>query len=191
VKLIVTTLKVAFSVLLTTAFFAASAQACSYPAGEAVFSPWGDPRAYVLAPDGGFEAGGAGWSLEGGATVVSANETSYLNSASDLQSLALPEGSSATSPTLCVNQETPFVRAMVRSSGKGARLRVETIYPDLGVVRTHTVGGERTEWVPTHPLSTSFGRATVTEADSVQIRLTPVSGDWQVDDLYIDPFARY
>lgn len=186
-KPIVTTLKVAVSVLLTTAFFAASAQACSYPTGEAVFSPWGDPRAYVLAPDGGFEAGGAGWSLEGGAAVVSENETSYLNSATDSQSLALPEGSSATSPSLCVGQETPFVRAMVRSSGDGARLRVETIYPDLGVVRTHTVG-ERPEWGPTHPLH--LGHAIAAD-ESVQLRLTPVSGDWQLDDLYVDPFARY
>jgi hypothetical protein len=73
---------------------------------------------------------------------------------------------------------------MVRSSGKGARLRVETIYPGLGVVRTHTVGGERPEWGPTHPLH-------LTADESVQIRLTPVSGDWQLDDLYVDPFARY
>jgi hypothetical protein len=190
VKPIVTTLKVAFSALLATAFFAASAQACSYEKGEAVFSPWGDQRAYVLAPDGGFAAGGAGWSLEDGAAVVAGNETSYLNSASDSQSLALPEGSSAMSPTLCVGHDTPFLRAMVRSNGKGARLRVEMIYADRGLVRTGTVGGERPEWGPTHPLSTGLGRATAAD-ESVQIRLTPVSGDWQLDDLYIDPFARY
>jgi len=188
-KSMVTTLKVAIGALLVTAFFATSAQACSYPAGEPVFSSWGDPRGYVLAPDGGFEAGGTGWSLADGAAVVAGNETSYLNSTSDSQSLALPEGSSATSPTLCVGRDTPFVRAMVRSSGEGARLRLEVIYADLGVVRTRTIGGERPEWGPTHPLSTS---AHATSADeSVQIRLTPVSGDWQVDDLYIDPFARY
>lgn len=191
-KPIVTTLKIAVSALLAIAFFAASAQACSYEQGEAVFSSWGDQRAYVLAPDGGFEAGGAGWSLEGGAAVIAGNETSYLNSASDSQSLGLPEGSSAMSPVLCIGQDTPFVRTMVRSSGgNGARLRVEVIYTDLGVVHTHTVGGTKAEWVPTHRLSTSFGRATAAGTDSVQIRLTPLSGDWQVDDLYIDPFARY
>jgi hypothetical protein len=184
VKPIVTTLKVAVSALLVIACFAASAQACSYEKGDAVFSSLGDPRAYVLGPDGGFEAGGAGWSLEDGAAVVAENETSYLNNASDSQSLELPAGSSATSPSFCVGKDTPVVRAMVRSSGDGARLRVETIYTDLGVVRTHTVGGERLEWGPTHPLHLSAG-------DSVQIRLTPVSGDWQVDDLYVDPFARY
>lgn len=184
-KPIVTTLKIAVSALLAIACFAASAQACSYEKGEAVFSSWGDQRAYALAPDGGFEAGGAGWSLEDGAAVVAENETSYLNSASDSQSLALPEGSSATSPVLCVGQDTPFLRAMVRSSGDGARLRAETVYPDLGVVRTHTIGGERLEWGPTQPLHLTAAD------DSAQIRLTPVSGDWQVDDLYIDPFARY
>lgn len=187
-KPILTTLKVAVSALLVTACFAASAQACSYEKGEAVFSSWGDPRAYVLGPDGGFEAGGVGWTFEGGAEVVAGNETSYLNDTSDSQSLALPQGSSATSPSFCIGQETPFARAMARNSG-GA-LRVETIFPGLGVVR-QTVIGKRTEWSPTRPLLLGGGLAAAAGANSAQIRLKPLSGSWQVDDFYIDPFARY
>ncbi len=61
--------------LLALAAFAGSAQACSYSGAEQVFKPWGDQHSYVLAPDGGFESGGAGWSLNGGAKAVNGNES--------------------------------------------------------------------------------------------------------------------
>lgn len=187
------TLKVATGALLATAFFAASANACSYPAGGNAFSAWGDPRAYVLAPDGGFEAGGTGWSLEDGAAVVAGNEDSFLGGAGDSQSLSLPEGSSALSPPICVSKDTPFFRAMVANSGEaGSRLRVETILGD-GVVRSHSVGGAhgRDGWAPTQPLSpTGLARLLEDEA-TVQVRIKAIDGDWKLDDFYVDPFARY
>jgi len=71
VKSIRTLLALVASALMAAAFFAASAHACSYAKGEQVFSAYGDPRAYVLVPDGDFAAGGAGWALGGGASVVS------------------------------------------------------------------------------------------------------------------------
>ncbi|HEU4707389.1 MAG TPA: hypothetical protein VFS64_09385 [Solirubrobacterales bacterium] len=191
-KSIRTIVTVAASALLATAFFAASAQACAYEKGEEVFSPWHDPRSYVLGPDGGFEAGGTGWSLEEGASVGAGNESAFLNGAGDTQSLSLPEGSSATSPVICFSRETPFFRAMATNGGEpGSRLRVDFVYPELDVTHTRTVGGSRDEWAPTQPLAASFGLATVAGTESVQLRLTAVSGDWQVDDVYVDPFARY
>src|ERR1700704_280721 len=66
-------------VLLAMAVLAGSAQACSYTGATQVFSRWGDQRNYVLAPDGGFEAGAAGWSLSRGATVGGGNESYSLN----------------------------------------------------------------------------------------------------------------
>ena len=50
----------AVAALVAVAFAAGSAQACSYTGAEQVFKPWGDSSSYVLAPDGGFEAGGLG-----------------------------------------------------------------------------------------------------------------------------------
>ena len=34
---------------------------CSYPAATQVFSQWKDQGYYELAPEGGFEGGGTGW----------------------------------------------------------------------------------------------------------------------------------
>jgi hypothetical protein len=169
VKPIITTLKVALSALLATAFFAASAQACSYEKAENVFSSYGDPRAYVLVPGGDFASGGAGWTLEGGATAASG-------------ALSLPAGSSAVSPSICISKETPFVRSMARDSGvAGAKLKVEVLYEGLEAAQNRVVAGDKDEaWDPTHPL-----------ADNYRLRITAVGGDWEVDDVYVDPFARY
>ena len=60
---------------------AASAQACTYSGAERVFSPWGDSHSYVLAGDGGFEAGAKGWTLRGGAARVALIVTLILNGA--------------------------------------------------------------------------------------------------------------
>jgi hypothetical protein len=185
-------------VLVAVAFSAAAAQACPYIGAEQVFRPWGDSSSYVLAPDGGFEAGGPGWSLGGGAKAVAGNESFYLNDAGDAKSLALPAGSSAASPPICMSIDTPHVRLLARNTGNPAStLRVEATYLLLGLIRTKTVGTVKAgpSWAPTQQLSTVLTLSTIVGTlvpSAIQIRITPVGsgGNWQVDDLYIDPFAR-
>lgn len=179
-KSIRTALTIVAGALLAIAVFAASASACTYEKGEQVFSAWGDPHSYVLVPDGDFAAGGTGWTLEGGATVTD-------------QALSLPAGSSAVSPSICASKETPFLRAMALDSGvPGAKLQVEVVYEGLETARNRVVAGDKGEdWDPTQPLGQNFGLATLGSDSSVQIRITAVGGDWQVDDVYVDPFARY
>lgn len=192
-----------FAALLTTALlalavFAGSAQACSYSGAEAVFGPWGDQHNYVLAPDGGFEAGGSGWHLNRGAAVVEGNESYYLNDPGDSKSLSLPAGSSATSPPVCMAIDTPSFRLVARNSGDpSSQLRVEAVYKLLGLVRTKTAGTLRagSTWAPTQPVSTVLTLSTIVGLlipSAIEIRFTPLdsSGKWQVDDVYIDPFRR-
>lgn len=184
--------------LVAVAFSAAGAQACPYSGAEQVFLPWGDSSSYVLAPDGGFEAGGSGWSLGGGAKAVAGNESFYLNDASDTKSLALPAGSSAASPPICMSIDTPHFRLLARNTGDpSSTLRVEATYLLLGLVRTKTVGTVKAgpNWAPTQQLSTVLTLSTIVGTlipSAIQIRITPVGsgGNWQVDDVYIDPFAR-
>lgn len=187
------------AVLAVMAVSAGAAQACSYTGAEQVFQPWGDSHSYVLAPNGGFEAGSSGWTLAGGATVVEGNESFYLNDASDDQSLALPAGSSAVSSPICMSLDTPIFRLLARNTGSSSSgLRVEAVYPLLGLIRTKTVSTVYAgpDWAPSQQMSTVLTLSTIVGTlipSSVQIRLTPVDsgGNWQVDDLYVDPFARH
>jgi hypothetical protein len=184
--------------MLALAVFAGSAQACSYSGAEQVFSSWGDQHNYVLAPDGGFEAGGSGWQLSRGATVVEGNESYYLNDAGDSRSLSLPAGSSAVSPAVCMALDTTSFRLVARNTGNpSSQLRVEAVYKLLGLIRTKTAGTLRagSTWAPTQSVSTVLTLSTIVGTlipSAVEIRFTPLdsSGQWQVDDVYIDPFRR-
>jgi hypothetical protein len=185
--------------LVALVAFAGSAQACSYPGAEQVFSQWGDPHHYVLAPDGGFEAGASDWSLNGGAKTVAGNESYYLNDAGDSRSLSLPGGSSAGSPPICMSLDTPIFRMMARNTGDpSSRLRVEAVYRLLGVVQTKVVNNVSagSNWAPTQQMSPVLGLSTIVGTlipSSIQVRITPLDtrGRWQVDDFYVDPFARH
>jgi hypothetical protein len=188
--------------LLATAALLALASpasaACRYTGAEQVFGPWGDRHHYVLAPDGGFEAGGSGWILSGGAAGVAGNESFFLNDPADSRSLYLPAGSSALSPPICMSLDTPIFRMVARNGGDpSSRLRVEASFRLLGLLRTRTVSNvvSGRDWAPTQQMSTVLTLSTVVGTllpSAIQIRITPLDrlGRWQVDDLYIDPFAR-
>jgi hypothetical protein len=190
---------IAGAAMLVFAAFAGSAQACSYSGAEQAFSQWGDQHSYVLAPDGGFEAGASGWSLSGGAKAVAGNDSYYLNDAADTSSLSLPTGSSAASPPICMSLDTPMFRLMARNGGDpSSRLRIDATYKLLGLVQTK-VGATITagsSWAPTQQVSTVLGLSTIVGTlipSAIQVRFTPLDnkGQWQVDDFFVDPFARH
>jgi hypothetical protein len=185
--------------LLAVMAFAASAQACSYTGAEPVFSRWGDIHSYVLGPDGGFESGSSGWSLSGGARTVPGNEAYYLNDAGDSRSLSLPGASAAVSPSICMSIDTPVLRMVVRNGGDpSSRLRVEAVYSLLGLLRTNVVHdvAAGSAWRPSQELSVVLGLSTIVGTvtpSSIRVRVRPLDGkgQWQVDDFYVDPFARH
>jgi hypothetical protein len=172
--------------------------ACRYSGATQVFEPWNDPHSYVLAPDGGFEADGSGWSLSGGADVVAGNESHHLRSAADARALDLPAASLAVSPPICVALDTPVMRTMVRNTGDPrSRLRVEVVYKLLGLVQTTVLTDFRagSSWAPSPYISPTLGLSTVVGTvlpAAVQVRFRPLdsTGDWQIDDFYVDPYSR-
>jgi hypothetical protein len=110
----------------------AGAASCPSPTVAQIFAPWKDPAWYMTVPDGGLEADGAGWTLAGGAAVVSGNEPFYVRAATDRRSLALPTGASATTPTVCIGVEHPTIRFFARNTGSAlSRLAVSVIYTGL------------------------------------------------------------
>jgi hypothetical protein len=83
-----------------------------------------DSNWYTPAP--GFSQGGfagAGWTLEGGARVVTADAGGSVQ-----QVLDLPSGARATSPTLCVQSNYPTARAVVRSVLGGGGVGISVGY---------------------------------------------------------------
>jgi hypothetical protein len=171
--------------------------ACDYTPAN-VFAAWNDNKGYVLTENGGFEAGDTGWTLAGGAVVAEGNETFAVGGSADHQSLSLPAGSSATGPATCVSRHTGIFRAFARTTGdRSARLKVEVVYLDgAGKKRSRVAGKLRAgqDWQPTKRLQVALGRAKShgrMAAAHVAFRFTPVgAGDWQIDDLYLDPRAR-
>jgi hypothetical protein len=120
---------------------------CPNPASTP-FKPWGDSKSYVLAPGGDFETGAAGWTLNGGARVVTGNESFAVGGTGQTHSLSLPAGSSATSPPMCIGLFSGGMRLFTSNTGRpNSRLRVQVIY-DAGRVRCWA-GSERRSASPT------------------------------------------
>ena len=189
---------VAVGAALALAFGASNAFAsCSYSTEGKTFSQWNDPSYYVPAPNGGLEGGSNGWTLSG-SSVVSNNESFFLGGSGDSHSVSIPTGSSATSPVFCVEQGFPTFRFTVRNTGiRGATLKVEAVYTDSTHTNTTVTVGYLTAgywWTPSQKMALALGTASsggISDAQ-VKLRFTSVSGgNYQVDDLYIDPWCKY
>lgn len=122
----------------------ASASSCGNPEGATVFSQFNDQKSYFLAPDGGFEAGGDGWTLDG-SSVADGNESFNLNGADDSKSLSLPAGSSATSTAVCVTRKHPQFRFVAKHSAVAAPVHGGGGSPSGGDTTSgDTTGGDTT-----------------------------------------------
>jgi hypothetical protein len=163
--------------------------------GSQIFAAWNDTNYYRLAPNGGLENGSTGWSLSGGAAVVSGNQPF---NASGTHSLALPSGSRAVSPTVCIGPNDLMIRmfgADVGGTDSGLHVRVlwyGLLNRLLGAsdYNTFAPGGP---WAPTSTVDSSGGLNVLLPllgSTSARIEITPLgSGSaWRIDDLYIDPY---
>jgi hypothetical protein len=163
--------------------------ACPGATGQP-FKPWSDYAQYALIPDGGFESGAAGWTLSGGAKVVSGNEPFYIRSKADKRSLLLPAGAQAMSPPMCISLLSSKMRFVVGGPARST-LKVQVIYRGalssiLGVFDGGTVSSTGT-WTPSPEVS-MLGGVLPLLTKSVQFRLVGMSGSTQVDDVYLDPW---
>jgi hypothetical protein len=157
---------------------------------KAVFSPWGDQAGYYQAANGGFESGSTGWSLTGGAAVVSDSEPWHIGGAGS-HSLLVPKGGSAAI-SVCYGLTYPAVRFFVAGNGGNATVHVRVIAHSLLGVLSILDGGTFTAgstWAPSPKLSTLFSAlAAPLGSKSVQLQFTVESGSAKFDDLYVDPF---
>lgn len=163
------------------------------------FQPWNDRGSYTLSPGANMEGNLAGWTLAGGAGPVAGNEPFRVGGALDGRSLGLPGGSSATSSPMCVAINYPFFRLFARNTGAAtSSLDVEVLYLGAGgrVIDSQVLGNLRgySAWAPTHRISLAIGRtgASYGGPAGIAFRFTPrgAGGRWQIDDVYVDPYAR-
>jgi hypothetical protein len=162
--------------------------ACPSPTSTP-FSSWKDYANYAFAPDGGFESGGAGWSLSGGARSVSGNESYYVHSRTDKVSLSLPKGASATSPGMCISLLSSKMRFLARGDS-GSSIKVQIIYRGLlssvlGIVDGGTISAGGV-WHPSPAIGMLGGTLPLLTA-SVSFRFTAMGGNAAIDDVYLDP----
>jgi hypothetical protein len=172
--------------------------ACTVGAVSQPFLSWGDGATYVPVPGGDFEGSLTGWTLTGGATVVSDSEPFGVAGSVGSYSLLLPPGAVAVAPPTCVNIPHPTARMFVRTDAPGARLKVQTLYDD-GTDNTIAIRatGPRhasADWQPTsalkiHPVVAPAlndqGTAYLT------LQFSAKYGAMQIDDVYIDPWGRW
>jgi hypothetical protein len=169
--------------------------ACPGQPVSQVFLPWADPSWYASVPDGGLEAGGAGWTLQGGAEVVSGNEPYYVRSASDSRALAVGPSGSAGTPPACIGPGHPTLRFFVRSSiaTQGTLLVTVELVEPAGTSRSVLIGviGPTSSWQPSPVLPVLTNTLALLIPQQAVFRFTPSgAGQWYVDDVYVDPYGK-
>jgi hypothetical protein len=175
----------------------ASAPDCSPKPMSKPFAPWGDQGDYTLAPGGAFEPSQRSWQLSGGASVVAGNEPFKVRRATDVNSLRLPPGATATSPVMCVGIEHPTLRLFARNNtALLSTLSVEVIFEtSLGLTASAPVGVllPNGQWKPSPQFLVVANLLPLLpgEHTPVQFRVRSVGlGTWWVDDFYVDPKCR-
>ena len=175
-----------------------SAKSCTTQVFEQPFKRWLDYFQYTLVPGGNFESGAPAWTLSK-AKVVSGNETFYVRSSRDSRSLSLGASGTATSRPVCVGIEYPLMRFFARNRGLPTSvLTVEVLFETSGgAVLAAPIGvvpGVLPSWQPTLPYLVVANLLPLLPnqrtAVAFRFRATGLGGNWQIDDVFVDPHKR-
>lgn len=157
------------------------------------FAVFGDNANYKAVQGGSFEASTAGWTLSGKAQVVAGNEPWKVGGAGHSKSLVLPAGSSAISPVACVGLGEPTLRFFAKKNRGLLTTLAVSVYvkTSLGLVVPLPIGVVlgNGQWKPTAPMLIIANLLPLLPGDKtpVAFQFTPLLGDWQIDDVYVDP----
>ena len=178
---------------------AAAQAACPSTPTIKAFKAFNDNSDYSLVPNGGFEAGAAGWSLSR-ASVTYGNEPWKVGGAGDSKSLAIEAGGVAVSPTVCVDLSHPTYRFFARrTSGSWGVLNLRVRWQDdSGRTNETTIAALDsnfgTSWGPSASLNLARLLPLWHEDQDISVQLVfdpeNYGGNWAIDDVYVDPYAR-
>ena len=173
-----------------------STDACDNAALSQPFAQWLDTSQYKLVPGGSFEGSTAGWTLSHGAKVVSGSEPYGATGAVGSHSIDLPAGASVTSPFTCVDAAYPTFRFFGKNNGLLSTMAVSVVYklPLLGQVALPVgVDALSAAWGPSAPMLTASVVTGLLSGGTTQValRFTALTGNSQVDDVFVDPKMHY
>jgi hypothetical protein len=169
----------------------ASQQECQAPVLSQPFADLKDNRHYVLAPGGDFsDPSGGGWQLFDGARIV--NDVKPDGSTGG--SLDMPSGSMAVSPVMCVDMTYPTARLWARTLGGDGDVRISVSYAgtktELDPKEVGHVKGDRQRWKLSGDVQIKpelAGKAEGWRKVAFVLSAGGKSGNFQVDDFYVDP----
>jgi hypothetical protein len=169
-----------------------STDACDNAALTKPFSAWGDTSQYKLVPGGSFEGGASGWTLSHGAAVVAGSEPYGATGSVGSSSMDLPAGASVTSPFTCVDAAYPTFRFFGRNNGLLSTVAVSVVYkvPVLGqVVLPVGIVALSGNWQPSAQMLTASAVTGLLSGGTttVALRFTALTGNSQIDDVFVDP----
>jgi hypothetical protein len=179
---------------------ASAANACTFASTAQPFRAWSDANDYFLAPAGDFEGAVDGWDLRGGAAVTSGSE-SFAVAGAGSNSMALPTTSAVvTTPVMCVTTDTPAFRFFIKNNGNSGHIDGQlAVYLNFSgadgkaqQVKIAAVKVGSTDWTLSPKISFVQYLSTPLKTGSANISFTikpnDNHGNWQIDDLYVDPF---
>jgi hypothetical protein len=170
-----------------------SASDCGDETLSQPFSGFGDRANYKLVPGGSFEGALTGWTLTRGAKVVSGNEPWKVGGSGHGKSLVLPAGSNAITAPTCVGLAEPTLRFFAKKNrGLLSTLAVSVyVKTSLGLVVPLPVGVVlgNGQWKASPQMLIIANLLPLLPGDRtpVAFQFTPLLGDWQIDDVYVDP----
>ena len=165
--------------------------ACDNSSLSQPFAKYGDSNEYKLVSGGNFEGSLSGWTLSGGARVVSGGNPNGTSG----HSVHLPAGASVTTPFTCVNAAYPSFRLYAKNDSLLSTIVPQVVYklPLLGNVAL-PIGAAALSpnWSPTLPLLTASVVTGLLNGGTAQVALkfTAALGPSEVDDIYVDPLMR-
>jgi hypothetical protein len=174
----------------------APAKDCGDESLSQPFSRFGDTKQYKIVPGGSFEGALTDWTLTGKAKVVAGNETFKVGGATHSKSLVLPAGSTAITAPTCVGLQEPTMRFFAKKNSGLLSTLLVTVYvkTSLGLVVPLPMGvvlGNST-WKATPQMLIIANLLPLLPGDRTPVAFgfTPLLGEWQIDDVYVDPY-RY
>ena len=159
------------------------------------FAQFGDGGSYCTLRNNGFENGSAGWTLSGGASVVADNEPWFVNGPGR-SALDLPPGASATSSPVPISLLDPYFRLFARSSAADGALRVQILFRGLtgnltGVLNASDLSpSDYASWEPSGYVASLLALPLGTSSAQVVVTSRAGSGDWEIDDVFVDPWLN-